>query len=195
MQLKSKYIDIVNNIPVDQEAKATPLIKKFLLGKVQEIIGRKQTIENAAKQKRKDEVLDAYKKSVGYDIKAKRLKKLEDEMKELEEQITDLGLAKDGGLIQFQEYKRTSQLTEWGFYDTKGHWVVWSADKMKKILEVQELLKAVEGEVDAFSIYDQLESRMILASTVGEAMAIVNALLGEDVFKIDPGVLQLENKK
>lgn len=196
MNLQSKYVDIVNQIPVDQTARATPIIKNFLLKQVNRIIERKKVLESSARDKRKKEVLEAYKKSVGFDKKAKRLIKLEEEVDQIRKDLISLGLTSDGTLMEIRDmnpYGISSEKGMWVYSSQSGGWQEITGEQRDQIEKVRDLIKAVEGEVEPFDTYEMLTSRMMMASTVGEAMAIVNALVGEEVFNVKPSVLQLEN--
>lgn len=195
MNIKNKYVEVVNQIPVDQTARATPIIKNFLLKKVNEIIERKQFLEKTAISKRKEEVLDAYKKSIGADKKIIRLEKLEEEKEKIKDDLNNMGITTDGFLMELYDKPYGKQSKD-GTYVYNHKTMTYSKltdDQAEKVKKVRELIKAVEGEMEPFDTYEQLTARMMMASTVGETMAIVNALVGEDVFKIDKAVLELTN--
>jgi len=181
-------MQLVEKIPIDQAARATPQIKKYLLDVVREIRNNRNTIEQEARRQKKDEILDAYKKSVGYDKIESRLKKLRAEEEELKIKSLELGMNPTNGCLLDIDDSRDRIYVD-------GKWITVTMDMREKIKRVVELLKAVEKSVGTFSPMNILETRMMLASTVGEAMAIVNAVADKDVFKIDLGQLQLENKQ
>jgi|SRR6185436_10758311 len=181
-------MQLVEKIPIDQTARATPQVKKYLLDRVREIRNNRNTIEQEARRQKKDEILDAYKKSVGYDKIESRLKKIRAEEEELKIKSLELGMNPSTGCL-LDIYESNDRV----YVD--GKWIKVTTEMREKITRVVELLKAVEKSVGTFSPMDILETRMMLASTVGEAMAIVNAVADKDVFKIDLGQLQLEDKQ
>jgi hypothetical protein len=191
--MKNDLMTIVNNIPVDQKAPANSLIKKYLLEEIRQIIKNKKTIEQATIDRKKEEILDAYKKGVGFDKKVKALKDAKDAVEKAEEQLVQAGLTESGYLITFQEDRRYGQTETTVYVD--GQCKPLKTELVKKIKKVQELLKAVEGEMEPFSPYARLEARMMMASTVGEAMAIINAVAGEEVFKVNTNLLGLPEPK
>jgi hypothetical protein len=185
------YIALVNQIPVDQKAAAKYPIKKFLLEKIRMIFQNKSVIEKAKIQKRREEILEAYKKSVGFEKKLKTLKTVRSQLEKAEKDLMEIGLNERGGLLSFSEdrtvYGTTKTTVQWS-----GSWIEVGKETGEKIQKVQELLKAVEGEMIPYTLFDQLETRMMMASTVGECMAIINAIAGEQVFKVKTELLALE---
>jgi hypothetical protein len=100
--------------------------------------------------------------------------------------MTAVGLTSGGNLM--------SPSPDGSYYDPKTYKTSYfSPDQMKKIRQVQELMQAVRKQTEVFTPMDQLETRMMLAANVGEAMAIVNAVAGKDVFKVNVEQLRLEN--
>jgi hypothetical protein len=189
----NNYIALVNQIPVDQKAPAKYPIKKFLLEKIRLIFQNKSVIERARVQKQRDEILEAYKKNVGFDKKLKALKTVRSQLEKAEKDLMEIGLSEAGALLSFSEdrtvYGGSKTTVFW-----ENSWTEVSKETGAKIKKVQELLKAVEGEMIPYTLFDQLETRMMMASTVGECMAIINAIAGEQVFKVKTNLLALEKE-
>lgn len=175
---------LVNRIPVDQSQPAGATVKRYLLKKIQEIRRARETIEAETVRNQKDKILEAYKKSVGFAAIKKRLEKAEREEDEARSDMMAVGLNEHGNLISIGQ--------NGAYTDPKTYRTSYlSQDQIKKIQQVQDLMEAVRRQVEVFTPMDQLETRMMLAANVGEAMAIVNAVAGKDVFKIDVGQLKL----
>lgn len=191
--MSQDYIALVNQIPVDQTAPANYPIKKFLLEKIQLIFRNKNIIEKAKIEQKKKEILDAYKKNVGFEKKLKTLLDAKAKLEAAEKDLMEAGLSPLGKLLSVSDdktvygQKRPTLLWE-------NAWIEASAETVEKVKKVQELIKAVEGEMQPYTMFDQLETRMMLASSVGEAMAIINAIAGEEVFKVKTDLLQLTEK-
>jgi hypothetical protein len=187
----NNYIALVNQIPVDQKAPANYPIKKFLLEKIRMIFQNKSVIEKARIQKQREEILEAYKKNVGFDKKLKTLKAVRSQLEKAEKDLMEIGLSERGNLLSFSEdrnvYGGSKTTVLWD-----NSWTEVSKETGEKIKKVQELLQAVEGEMIPYTLFDQLETRMMMASTVGECMAIINAIAGEQVFKVKTNLLALE---
>lgn len=190
MPNQSTLLAIVDQIPVDQKARATSDIKRFLLKKVKSIRERRDTIEQAAIQRRREQILDDYKKAIGFDKMKKSMDDLEEKLKKQKERIMQAGLRVNGTLVDISDRQDDSNEGSRVWYE--GAYVSISPEVVKKIKGVLKLLKAVEGEMDTFDLFDQLETRMVMASTVGEVMAIFNAAVGVEVFRVNKGALQLE---
>jgi hypothetical protein len=190
----NKYVDIVNRIPVDQTAAATDRIKRYLLEVTGRIIERKKVIEQATRDKKRNDVLEAYKKSVGFEKKQKLVEELKYKLAKSRKELIDVGLTEEGQLIHPTQRSRGYGETTWQVRDPSDSYSYIDIDDATadRIWKVDELLQAVEGEVQPFDIYEQMRARMMLASTVGETMAIVNALLGEEVFMVNLPAIGLQ---
>ncbi len=185
--------DIVGNIPIDQNAKATIDIKRFLLSKLVVIKENRQIIEASSIRNKKEEVLDAYKKAVKWQDALKRIKDAEKELEEAKSSLLRLGLTRDGSLLEVSDKQRDGYYIR-DNYRTGDSLAITRSEAMK-IQDTHDLLKAVQAEMSVFSTYDQLETRMMLCQTVGECMAVINAVADRDVFELKPGTLALEGGK
>lgn len=190
----NKYVDIVNQIPVNQAAGATDRIKRYLLEVTAKIIERKKVIDQASRDKQKADVLEAYRKSVGFDKKQKSVEDLKAKLVKARKELIDVGLTEEGNLVHPVERGASSGKSKWQVSDPDHSYSYLDIDDStyEKIAKVEKLIKAVEGEVQPFDVYEQLRARMMLASTVGETMAIVNALLGESIFNVDLPAIGLQ---
>jgi uncharacterized glyoxalase superfamily protein PhnB len=179
----NKFVAIVDQIPVDQTARATRETLRFLLKKAKLIQERRNTIEEAAKRQQRKKILDEYKKAIGFSKMKKTMDDLEERLKKAKENIIAAGLTVDGELIDLKDKQPTvdGDIMIW----LQGGYVTITKEIADKIQQVVDLIKAVEGEIEPFALVDQLETRMMMSSTVGEAMAVVNALVGVEVFRID----------
>lgn len=189
----NNFIALVNQIPVDQTAPAKYPMKKFLLEKMRLIFANKNVIEAAKLAKKREEILEAYKKNVGYEKKLKTLKNVRSQLEKAEKELMEIGMSERGTLLAVSEdrtvYGGSKTTVLW-----ENSWTEVSKETGEKIKKVQELIKAVEGEMQPYTLFDQLETRMMMASTVGEAMAIINAIAGEEVFKVKANLLALEKE-
>jgi hypothetical protein len=189
--MSQNYITLVNQIPVDQKAPAKYPMKKFLLEKIRQIFQNKRVIEKAKIEKKREEILEAYKKNVGFDKKVKTLNAIRVQLEKAEKDLMEIGLSEKGFLLGVSQEKtiyggdKTTVLWD-------GSWKEVSKETGTRINKVGELLRAVEGEMEPYTMFDQLETRMMMASTVGECMAIINAIAGEEVFKVKMEFLALE---
>lgn len=192
--MNQQLMQIVDRIPVNQKAPATYPMKRFLLQKMTNIFNNRAIIERAARDKRKQEILDAYKKSVGFDKKLKAVKEAKAKLEKAEKDLMEIGLNEDGYLLEVSE---NPVAYDGGMEETvrwNNYWVRVAKGTMAKVKQVKELLKAVEGAVDVYTQFDRLETRMVMASTVGEVMALINAAVGEEVFRVETKNL-LEDKQ
>jgi len=180
----NQLMQIVDRIPVNQKSPATYPMKRFLLEKMRAIFNNRSVIQKAAEQKRKQNILDAYKKNVGFDKRVKSLREAKAKLEKAEKELMEIGLSEEGALLSISENTRYGGTTEvtvlW-----ESSWVRVSKETLEKVKKVQELLKAVEQTVETYTQIDRLETRMMLASTVGEVMALLNAAVGEPVFKVE----------
>lgn len=193
----NKYVNIVNRIPVDQKASATDRIKRYLLEVTGKIIDRKKVIDRAAMEKQREDVIEAYRKSVGFEKKQKAIEELKSKLAKARKELINLGLTDNGHLVDPSERSDGYGKKSWQVRDPDNTytWLDIDDETAEKVFKVQKLIKAVEGEVQPFDIYEQMRARMMMASTVGETMAIVNALLGEEVFNVDLPAIGLNNVK
>lgn len=191
-----KRLEIVEGIPVDQNAKATIDIKRFLLTKLAVIKQNREIIDASSIRKKQENVLDAYKKAVKFDAAVRRIDNAEKELEEAQQAILKLGLSKDGYLLEVHHGDRHGNTGDF-IQDPKSSYTYIRISKSDadKIKETRNLIKAVQAEMSVFSSFDQLETRMMLASTVGECMAIVNAVADRDVFKVDQLMLTGPSEK
>ncbi len=188
--------EIVGNIPLDQNAKATIDIKRFLLSKLTVIKENRQVIESNIIRQKQEEVLDAYKKAVKWSDVVKRIVNAEEEAEKARAALLKLGLTKDGTLLEINDDHHGKHGVGYTIRDYRSHDTQEiTRSEALKIQEVHDLLKAVRAEMSVFSTYDQLETRMMLCQTVGECMAVINAVADRDVFELKPGTLAIEGKK
>jgi len=191
MNDENQHLALVNRIPVNQEAPAHYPVKKFLLEKMRVIFQNRQTIRSAAIQQQRKKILEAYKKNVGFVSKHKALQKAKTKLDEAEKELIQVGLDEGGHLLDVSQQwngVKNEDTIRWG-----GNWIPIPESVAKDIGRVRELMKAVEGEVQPFDTFSQLETRMMMSSKVGELMAIINAVAEEGVFKVNPELLQLRN--
>lgn len=187
MSNQNQHLAIVNRIPVDQEAPAHYPVKKFLLEKMRIIFQNKQIIRQASLAQKRRQILEAYRRSVGFNAKLKALRNAQEKLKKAEEVLMDVGLGAEGQLLGINE-RHVANGIQYQIYWNNA-WLPASEHTVKQIKKVEELIKAVEGESDPFTIFDQLETRMMMASKVGELMAVINAVAEEPIFNIKSDLL------
>lgn len=186
---------LVDRIPVNQKAPATMTMKRFLLIKMQNIFNNRFIIERAARDKRKKDILDAYKKNVGFDKKLKAVVEAKSKLQKTEKELMEIGLSEGGYLLKVEEQTVDYDGGVQAMVRWNNQWVQVTKDTLEKVKKVNELLKAVEQAVDVYTEFDRLETRMVMASTVGEVMALINAAVGESIFNVKPETLELPDKQ
>lgn len=184
MVVQNELMQIVDRIPVNQNAPATYPMKRFLLEKMKIIFNNRSTIIRAAESKRKQNVLDAYKKSVGFEKKAKAVMEARQKLKKVEKELMEVGLSIEGNLLSMSDSEDRYSGVLKVQVNWDGSWVDVGKETLEKVKKVKELLNAVEKSVETYTEFDRLETRMVMASTVGEVMALLNAAVGEPVFKV-----------
>jgi hypothetical protein len=104
-----------------------------------------------------------------------------------------VGLSEEGNLMSVAQKDR---------YHNEGYFVISGGNYREVSKAIHErvskaiaLVAAVEGESDIFNEFDQLETRMMMASTVGECMVIINAIADRDVFDVSLPMLEAGEKR
>lgn len=178
----------IDNIPVNQTANATTTIKNFLLEKFRKISENRRVLDQMKIQQQQRHILESYRKSVGFDKKLTAMKKAQDQFEKAHKVLMELGLNPAGDLLQTDTRKVINEDGHPGlqhrYYDGDT-WNVLPTETIERIDEVRKLIQAVSTEMEVFSRNDQLETRMMLATTVGECMAIINEIAGRDVFALE----------
>lgn len=178
---------IIKDIPVNQSAKATERMKNYWILKLTQIHERRNRIDQGKRQQEHKAIIDAYKHSVGFDKATDELFNLRRHVKAAEDALVKLGLTEDGSLLDVATKDR---------YNNPGYFIVAHRSSGEKfvpitkkeydgILDVQKRIHAVHAEMEILTDFELLESRLIMAQTIGEIELIVNALVDQDVFDVD----------
>ena len=119
--------------------------------------------------------------------------KLDDAINGTKGELLRLGLSPNGCLMEpvFVENNRRGQS---GYCDplligrSSGHWEVNGSKvtqaQVDRINQIKEVITAVGASAQTVTSTEALTMRLMMATTVGELIAIVNAVAGEDVFQM-----------
>jgi len=159
----------IEKLKVNTSAKLNADTKKALVKIIEDEFNSQGTVYNAVAERKRDEILDQYKKGVGYNkLKSRyddivsQLETLESKKRELRDQINSKGLDVDG--------TRYSP----GYGDKE------SSEMKEARRKMDQLLKTVE-EMAPNNLRNKIISRMWLAETNGEACVILQQVLGNGI--------------
>ena len=149
------------------------MVIKNLVDVVNQEFSKQTTIYNAQNAEARDKILEQYKKSVGYDSlkktydKAEQAKQLaEDKIKEAKYKINLKGLTISGN--------ENTKNTHYNTPTEKERQIDKAVDRVQKLLDVVN----TQGPD---TIRNKIVSRLWVSTTVGEAMVILKAVLGNGI--------------
>jgi hypothetical protein len=164
----------IEDLEINPAIKLTPMVIKNLVDVVNEEFSRRQTIYDTESELKKEEILNQYKKAVGYQSlkkeydKAKSMvEKAERQVKEVEKKMNLKGLDPDGTRHTVGHYSYHSN-----HYDNYEQRQLKLAES-----KIDKLLKTVETSGPE-NVRNKIVSRLWLAGTAGEAMVILRQVLG-----------------
>jgi len=165
----------IADLEVDVNKPITPMIIKNLVDVVNKEFDRQKTLYDAGAVEKREQILDEYKKAVGFDkLKAKYDKALgeravaDKNLKEAEESLNCKGLTVDGNEYTYHSFNP--------YGNRKAHEIAIE----KSCKKVQALLKVVETQ-GPDAVRNKIVCRLWTSSTVGEAMVILREVLGNGI--------------
>lgn len=165
----------IEDLNVNANKKLTPMIIKNLVDVINQEFNRQQTLYNSKNEIERTNVLDSYKKEVGFDKLKKKYEKHLAEKALADKRITDtqhemwmLGLDKDGDKFNGSMFSLP--------YEERDNWRMYE----RAINKVEKLLSTVEANGPE-NVRNKIISRLWLASTAGEAMVILKEVLGNGI--------------
>ena len=163
---------MLKDIAVNINAKLTSDVRKALAIVIEQEFNNKASLFQVAKENEREKILDAYRKSIGYDTLFKtytkandKLERAGEEHKRAEKAITDMGLQIDGEMGTEYSYNHISQKREQNI----------------KVKELREKLSVIEDNAPMSILKAKLITRLMLATTIGEANAVMYEVLGNGV--------------
>lgn len=223
--MSNQLATIAQTIPLNPKAKATPACRTYIQGVLQNIEKRRNTIQAEANRQKQEALLDSYRKSVGFaelnkkcekalehqsaeNLRSEKIREeagskafaIEDaaqrKTKEVRDEISKLGLTFSGTLMSPRKqlvYSVMGEQTGEAWYADGQLITTKQADRLK---EIADLIAAVGASRQTVTENETLNMRLMMATTVGELIAIVNAVAGEDVFGMGeiPGHLEIADK-
>ena len=167
----------IEDLPVNPEQKTSPMIIKNLVDVVNQEFDRRQTLYDTESEMKKEEILNQYKKAVGFEgmkkehDKAKGIvEQAQKQVKEVEKKLNLKGLDADGTRHNVGSYHYNDQ----GYDNYEQRQLKLAESKIDK------LLKTVESNGPE-NIRNKIVSRLWMSSTIGEAMVILNTVLGNGI--------------
>jgi len=166
----------IQDLAVDPNIKLTPMVIKNLVDVVNQEFNRRQTLYDTESDMKVEEILNQYKKAVGFEAmkkewdKAKAIvEKAEKQVKEVEKKLAFRGLDADGTRHSVNSYHCHGQ------YDNYEQ-------RQLKLAEckIDKLLKTVETSGPE-NVRNKIVSRLWLSGTTGEAMVILREVLGNGI--------------
>jgi len=168
----------IKDLPVNPEQKATPMVIKNLVEVVNKEFDRQKTLYDANACEKREQILDEYRKAVGFEkLKAKHDKALgeravaEKNINEAEKVLQAKGLTING-----DEYTYYAANT----YGYQGQKTADDRATEKACAKVKNLLEVVET-AGPDNVRNKIVSRLWMSTTVGECMVILNQVLGNGV--------------
>ena len=168
----------ISGFPVDTRARLTEGVKKVLCDLITKEFNNKESLFHHIVEQEKDTILKKYQGEVGYpdairqiQLARNKIVELEGDISTIKKKLLEVGLTETGQPHSTEEYDKTT-----GRYRT-----VCSAVKLDR------LLRTVEANAPSQTLKSKLIARMQLATTLGEANAIMRDVLGNGVLpKSDP---------
>ena len=159
----AKDLVTIEKMPVDTGKTLTGEIKKQIVKIVETEFENKESIYHEKERLEREQILEGYKKEIGFDKLLKSIKDAEDKLCQAEEKLKKAGLDDTGKPEQSTQYINGRHVTN------------YSAKKL------DNLLSAVAKNAPSATLKAKLISRIWLASTYGEAMVILNQVLGNGI--------------
>lgn len=163
MQAKvvSQIVEI-EDLPVNAHAKLTGDQRNPFVKMIRSQFDAKRSLYHANSQLREREILEAYRRKVGFTRLQSELDKAKARVSQLTDQIQDLGLKEDGDRLESYHADKNVR-------------------RLRAVHKLDALLQAIEDNAPDVQLEDKLVSRMLLATTHGEAVVILRSILGNEL--------------
>jgi len=155
----------IKDLPVDIKATLTQETKKGLIKIVNDEFQRHQTVYNYKLSQAQQKVREDYQKSVGFDELVKEVDTKKAEVKRAENKLYATGLDIRGSVLPAHD-----------------HYIRDNLEAQKQVRKLREQLDAVTKALEpAASFKSKIITRLLVATTVGEAMVLLREVLGNDI--------------
>jgi len=156
----------IERLRVDRSKPLTSADKNQLLKILDKAVSVQSGLVRAVKEQIKREVLSVYKKESGFNKLKKELAELEAKVEAKKKEIALTGFSEWGEL-------GVGRVSSYGFSEV---------ERKELFKKVKEMEKAVESATESIESYetniDKLRARLILSSTYGDALVIMNLVFG-----------------
>ena len=163
---------MLKDIAVNINGKLTADVRKALAIVIEQEFNNKASLFQVAKDQEREKILEAYRKSIGYDLLYKtytksndKMEKAQEEQKRADKAITDMGLQIDGDVGNEYSYNHNTQKRE----------------QNTKVKELRDKLAVISDNAPMSMLKAKLITRLMLATTIGEANAVMYEVLGNGV--------------
>lgn len=176
-------IEKLEGIALDYTRRLTADDKKRLLEVLRKKMDENRTLLHAKRQEINDQILRAEREKGGLEAYRKELESVDEEMSTLAKRKESIslrcqnttGFDVDGNLISSDGNPHSYRSGE----DNRQLWAVRRAQGLRKATVIREKINLALQLVERFGLkFDKVETRLILSSSYGEAMSIMEALLG-----------------
>jgi hypothetical protein len=187
----------LEGILVDRTKKISPDDKRNLLAIIRKNVEEKRCLLQAKRQEVEEMILQAEREKAG-------LKKFREEMDTLDEQIQALSSRRD--VIRLRCENGTGFTIDGALLYDRGRgygkddeatklWATRHRPGMNKADAIREKISLATQRVERFALkFDKVEARLILSTTMGEAMDIMDAVLGngDEILQAGPVATEAE---
>lgn len=163
---------MLKDIAVNINGKLTADVRKALAIVIEQEFNNKASLFQVAKDQERERILEAFRKSIGYDLLYKtytkandRLERANDEHERAKKAITEMGLQIDGDVGDEYTYNHNTQKRE----------------QNTKVKELREKLAVISDNAPMSILKAKLITRLMLATTIGEANAVMYEVLGNGI--------------
>lgn len=159
----SNEVVTIEELPINPQAKLTSDIKSSLIKIIENEFNNQATVFDSKANKEREKIIDEHKKKVGFQKLCDQIKRAEHELQLAKDRLSATGLNEDGGISGYGYGKRCEEGAKQG----------------------QQLLDKIEKIVSAIrpatNYKNKVITRMLTASNYGEAMVIMQSVLGNGV--------------
>jgi hypothetical protein len=176
-------VEKLEGIALDHNRKLTADDKKRLLEVLRKKMDENRNLLHAKRQEIMEQILRSEREKCGLEVFRKELEAVDEEISTLvlrKETISTrcqntTGFDVEGNLVNLDSNPHRYNSGE----NTRQLWAVKRASAIKKSSIIREKINIALQLVDRFGLkFDKVETRLILSSSYGEAMSIMEALLG-----------------